>query len=212
MKLFSVPVSCPVCGKSFKGQVLSEYHVEGYGLDFKPLFENGEDLLKYFIWFCPACHYSGYDNRFSFGKNRVSLEPEIIASVMELPKKSPAVLPYRFYRAGEIGEILGEKGVSLMDYFLKSYWTAKEMKKKEWIRKSSERILGLAEQIYAETGESEELFIALYLAGTIYYEQGNMEEAAFQFARMMRIKMIPTQYDKQIKFALDFLKGHKNEG
>ncbi|HOO60212.1 MAG TPA: hypothetical protein PLL34_06620, partial [Candidatus Mcinerneyibacteriales bacterium] len=87
-----------------------------------------------------------------------------------------------------------------------------DMKKKEWVKKSSQRILELAEQIYEEAGESEDLFIALYLAGTIYYEQGNMEEAAFQFSRMMRIKTIPTQYEKQIKFALDFLKGHKNEG
>jgi len=212
MKLFTVPVTCPVCGTSFKGHVLSEYHVEGYTLDFKPLFENGEKLLKYFLWFCPACHYAGYDNRFSFGKNSVSLEPAFIEAVMRLPKKSPAPLPYRFYRAGEIGELMGEKGVALMDYFLKSYWAAKDMKKKEWVKKSSQRILELAEQIYEEAGESEDLFIALYLAGTIYYEQGNMEEAAFQFSRMMRIKTIPTQYEKQIKFALDFLKGHKNEG
>jgi len=212
MKLFSLQVKCPFCGKEFRGQVLSEYHVQRYDLDFKPVFENGESLLKYFIWFCPACHYAGYDNRFSYEKNHVELDPGTMEKIAQLEKKHPATLPYKFYRAGEIGALMGESGVSLMDYYLKAYWSAKEMKKKGWIRKSSKRLLELAELLYQEAHESEELFIALYLSGLISYEKGDTDEAAFHFSRMMRMKMIPTQYEKQLKFALDFLKGHKNEG
>lgn len=209
MKKYTLKVTCPLCNATFKGDVLSDYEISGYDYDFMPLFKEGTKLLDYYIWFCPTCHYAGYDNRFSFEKYTAVIPDEIREILLSIPKHT-VTLSYKFYRAGVIAEIFGESDVSLLDYFMKSYWAAKRDASPVEKEEAAFKIMEVADRIIkaGEFADNEHYFIALYLSGLISTERGQNDEAAFFFSRLMSMKMLPASYKKHIAFATAFLREH----
>ncbi len=211
MRLFSVEAVCPVCGNAFKADVLADYNIERYDEDFRPVFEKDAKLLKYYIWFCQRCHFAGYDDRFIFKGNNVEYGDAELAKLKAIPRRRIQSLPYRFYRAGQISEALDDPPMNALDYYLKSYWTAKESSKREWINMSSRKIFENAERVYQTTLDDEQIFLSLYLSGYIRMEAGDNEGAALYFSRLIRIKTVPAKYERFVRVALDFIRRYKSE-
>jgi len=204
MESYKLNVKCPVCDYEFKGHVLSSYKIEGYRYDFKPIF-NRKNLLKYYIWFCKNCHFSGYDDRFTFKSYHRSYTDDEIKEIKSL-KKYRINLPYKFYRAGEIGEILMEDNYSLLDYYLKSYWVSKDKKKKFWLKKSLKKLFELSQKIKDNPKNNEEKFVSTYLLGYLNSTKENTDHANYHFLDLIRMKNIPQKYKKYFNFALEYLK------
>ncbi len=213
MKTYTLKVTCPLCGAKFKGEVLSDYEIDGYDYDFMPLFKDGPKLLDYYIWFCPECHFTGYDNRFTFEKNKAVIPDEIRETLATIPKLSVS-LSYKFYRAGVIAEIFGESDVSLLDYFMKAYWAAKRDRSPVEKEEAALMVMEIADKIIrkGDPDDNEHQFIALYLSGLISMERGQNDEAAFFFSKLVSMKMLPATYKKHVSFATAFLREQHRDG
>ncbi|TYB31501.1 MAG: DUF2225 domain-containing protein [Candidatus Mcinerneyibacterium aminivorans] len=212
MKIYSIDVKCPICGSKFKGEVLTDYKIGGYRLDFKPKFEEKDDLLHYYIWFCNSCHFSGYDDKFNYEYNTVNFSEKIKKKIRNL-EKNDIDLFYKFYRAGQIAQILKEDEMSIIDYYLKSYWIAKDKKKENSRLKSSQKILTLSESILKNSSnyDFEDIFVSRYLMGYINYEMDNFKKATFHFLDLVKMKHIPQKYKKYLNFAMKILEEYEND-
>ena len=209
MKSYMLNVECPICGNKFKASVLTDFSVKGYTYDFMPIFDDGPELLNYYIWFCDKCHFSGYDNRFNYEKNKVSYGDEFIKKYNSLEKDKKITLAYKFFRAGDIAKLLNEKPISLIDYYTKSYWSAKIEKNDNYIEKSFFEVLSVADEIIRTCSDPEALFLAYYISGYLNYEAGEFEQAAYFFSKLLNLKIIMPKYERYLKFASDFIKGYK---
>lgn len=209
MNVYKLDVICPICSNKFKGDVLTEYNIKNYRYDFKPVFDEKEDLMKYYIWFCDECHFAGYENKFIYDKNKVEYSDEIIKSVKDL-KKEKVSLSYKFFRAGEISKIFNESLNSQLDYYLKSYWISKDNKNDHFEEKSFLEILDISEQILKnkDNYSNEDIFSAYYLLGYLNFERGEYKEAAYYFYDLVKLKFVDAKYKKYIKFALKFLEDY----
>ena len=212
MKIYSIDVTCPICEHEFKGQVLTDYKISGYREDFKPKFDEKEDLLKYYIWFCDKCHFSGYDERFKYLNNTLDFSNDIKNKILNLGKNKIS-LPYKFYRAGKIAEILKEDSMSIIDYYLKSYWTSKDNKNKKYHKKSKKKIYSISKEILNKSDDYdfEDLFVVRYLRGYLNYETNNLKQASYHFLDLIRMKHIPQKYRKYLNFAIKVVEEYKSE-
>ncbi len=212
MKIYSIDVICPICEHKFRGQVLTDYKISGYREDFKPKFDDKEDLLEYYIWFCDNCHFSGYDERFNYLNNKLEFGEKIKNKILNL-EKDKITLPYKFYRAGRIAEILDEDRMSVIDYYLKSYWTSKDRKIDKYIKKSREKISLASKRILdnIDNFDFEDIFVARYLMGYTNYEMKNLKQASYYFLDLVRMKHIPQKYKKYLDFAIEVLEEYDGE-